>query len=128
MTRLSRSDRALLNAARRDLRDAAKVLGHCRADSLRSGGHSAPNTVACAHVAVLASTLATTSGITTISQIRSISAYEAETRSAERDPRLLELLDPARQTVPVAHDKSMELQVRESTAETPELELILERI
>ena len=36
MTRLSRSDRALLNAARRDLRDAPKVLGHGRADSLRS--------------------------------------------------------------------------------------------
>ena len=36
MRRLSPSDRALLNAARRDLRDAPKVLGHRRADSLRS--------------------------------------------------------------------------------------------
>ena len=30
MTRLSRSDRALLNAARRYLRDAPKILGHGR--------------------------------------------------------------------------------------------------
>jgi hypothetical protein len=36
MSRLSRSDRALLNAARRDLRDAPRVLGYGRADSLRS--------------------------------------------------------------------------------------------
>jgi len=36
MTRLSRSDRALLNAAIRDLRYAPKTLGHGRADSLRS--------------------------------------------------------------------------------------------
>ena len=31
-------------------------------------------------------------------------AYEAETPSAERDPGLPELLDPARRTVLVAHD------------------------
>jgi len=36
MIRLSRSDRALLTAATRDLRDAPTVLGHGRADSLRS--------------------------------------------------------------------------------------------
>jgi hypothetical protein len=41
MTRLSRSDRVLLNAARRDLRDAPKILGHGRADSLRSAPFSA---------------------------------------------------------------------------------------
>jgi hypothetical protein len=36
MTRLSKSDRPLLNAAITDLRNAPKVLGHGRADSLRS--------------------------------------------------------------------------------------------
>jgi hypothetical protein len=36
MTRLSRADRALLNAATRDLRNAPKVLGYGRTDSLRS--------------------------------------------------------------------------------------------
>ena len=41
MTRLSRSDRALLNAATRDLRHAPKVLGYGRADSLRSAPFSA---------------------------------------------------------------------------------------
>jgi hypothetical protein len=41
MTRLSRSDRALVNAARRDLRGAPKILGHGRADSLRSAPFSA---------------------------------------------------------------------------------------
>ena len=41
MTRLSRSDRALLNAAGRDLRDAPKILGHGRADSLRGAPFSA---------------------------------------------------------------------------------------
>jgi hypothetical protein len=35
MTSLSRSDRTLLTAARRDLRDAPKVLGYGRADALR---------------------------------------------------------------------------------------------
>jgi hypothetical protein len=41
MTRLSRSDRALLNAARRDLRQAPKVLGQGRADSICSAPFSA---------------------------------------------------------------------------------------
>jgi hypothetical protein len=41
MTRLSRSDQALLNAARRDLRDAPKVLRYGRADSLRSAPFTA---------------------------------------------------------------------------------------
>jgi hypothetical protein len=36
MSRLSRSDRALLNAAIRDLRHAPNVIGHGRGDSLRS--------------------------------------------------------------------------------------------
>ena len=41
MRRLSRSDRALLNAAIRDLRHAPRVLGYGRADSLRSAPFSA---------------------------------------------------------------------------------------
>ena len=36
MTRLSRSDQVIWNAALRDLRHAPKVLGYGRADSLRS--------------------------------------------------------------------------------------------
>jgi hypothetical protein len=41
MIRLSRSDETLLNAAIRDLRDAPKILGHGRADALRSAPFSA---------------------------------------------------------------------------------------
>jgi hypothetical protein len=47
MIRLSRSDRTLLNAAIRDLRNAPKVLGHGRADSLRSAAFSARYRSAC---------------------------------------------------------------------------------
>jgi hypothetical protein len=38
---MSRADRALLNAAMKDLRDAPKILGYGRADSLRSAPFSA---------------------------------------------------------------------------------------
>jgi hypothetical protein len=41
MRRLSKSDQVLLSAAIRDLRHAPKVLGHGRADSLRSAPFSA---------------------------------------------------------------------------------------
>jgi hypothetical protein len=41
MRRLSRSDGALLSAAKRDLRHARKILGNGRADSLRSAPFSA---------------------------------------------------------------------------------------
>jgi hypothetical protein len=41
MTRLSRSDRALLTSVIRDLRDVPKTLGYGRADSLRSAPFSA---------------------------------------------------------------------------------------
>ena len=41
MTRLCKSDQALLNAATRDLRNAPKVYGYGRADSLRSAPFSA---------------------------------------------------------------------------------------
>jgi hypothetical protein len=47
MIRLSRSDRTLLNAAIRDLRNAPKVLGHGRADSLRSAPFSARYRAVC---------------------------------------------------------------------------------
>jgi hypothetical protein len=47
MIRLSRSDRTLLNAAIRDLRNAPKVLGHGRADSLRSAPFSAHYRAVC---------------------------------------------------------------------------------
>lgn len=39
--KLSRADRAVLNAARRDLRDAPQLIGLGRADSLRSAPFSA---------------------------------------------------------------------------------------
>ena len=67
---------------------------------------SGPDTAASVRAAASASTLASTSGITMISRTRSMSgaespvphgteAHEAETRSAERESRLSELLDPA---------------------------------
>jgi hypothetical protein len=85
MTSLSRSDRALLNAARRDLRDAPKVLGYGRADRCVER-HSGPDTAEYACAAASASTLATTSG-TTISQIRFMSGAENPAPALSRGRR-----------------------------------------
>jgi hypothetical protein len=46
--KMSRADRALLNAARRDLRSAPRVLGSGRADSLRSAPFGAKFPGVCA--------------------------------------------------------------------------------
>ena len=67
------------------------------------------------HAAASASRLATTSGITTISQIRSMSGAESPVPARDRGPRIrnplrgkripsVELLDPARRTMLVAPD------------------------
>src|SRR6476661_8685654 len=115
MTRLSRSDRALLNAARKDLRDAPKILGYGRADALRSAPFRARYRGVCSrcrkridigddiryhndfadpvHVRCREPSTRTEPG-----------THVAETRSAERESRLSELLDPTRRTMLVAPD------------------------
>jgi hypothetical protein len=115
MTRLSRSDETLLNAAIRDLRNAPKVLGHGRADALRSAPFSAPipqrmPALPQAHRhrrRHQVSQRFRRSGPCRVPRAQCphwAGAYEAETRYAEREPRLPELLDSARRTVLVAHD------------------------
>ena len=152
MRRLSRSDQALLNAATRDLRHYPKVLGYGRADSLRSAPFRARYRGVClrcrkridvgddiryhddfadpVHVGCREPSARTEPG-----------AHESETRSAEREPGLPELLDPACRTVLIAHDNRCfsafwcvhsdpepvrRYQGQGSTAETHESGLILE--